>query len=330
MSRRTTAARSALVVSPLLVLGLVSVAQRLRWLPGAATRVDVGALVPDWLLLLGGSVSVFVLVGVWITAVGERSARAGLAGVRAAATQERRLLLSRLDHELKNPLMAMRAAAANAAAAAPHTPGLRSIEEQVIRLSRLTGDLRKIADIENGALDRRRVDFSALIEEAVEIVAEHNEGRSMRVDLPRAPWPLPEVVGDYDLLSLAVVNLLDNAVKYTPASGSIEVRARETGGRVVVEVADTGPGIAPQDLPSIWQELYRGEGARSIAGSGLGLPLVRAVIDRHGGTVDVQSRVGQGTAVQLSLPVATQPRAADGDAGTGPPTPARRSRAGNR
>lgn len=308
--RRRTFVRVAIVALPLTTLALLSGAVRIGWLPGSSDTANIEALVSDWLLAFGVLSSLVVLVGVWVAVSCERSAREALERHRADAGRERRLLMSRLDHELKNPLMAMRAATANAASAAPSAPGLRSIEEQVTRLSRLTGDLRKIADIENGVLDRRSVDLSALIEEAVEIVSENAgaAGRSIRVDLPQAPWPLPQVDGDADLLSLALVNLLDNAVKYSPASGSIEVRARESAGQVVAEVADTGPGIAPADLPSIWQELYRGEGARSTEGSGLGLPLVRAVVDRHGGTVDVQSRVGQGTAVQISLPVRQHPR----------------------
>ena len=155
-------------------------------------------------------------------------------------------------------------------------------------------------------LDRRPVDVTALVGEAVDLVREQPGAadRLVRVDLPQAPWPLPPVEGDSDLLLLALVNVLDNAVRHTPSSASIEVRAREGSGRVVVEVADTGPGIAAAELPRIWQELFRGSGSRAVPGSGLGLPLVRAVVERHGGAVSAESRVGQGTAVRLSLPVA--------------------------
>jgi len=148
------------------------------------------------------------------------------------------------------------------------------------------------------------VDLTELIEETVDAardlpgVAE----RELTVDLPRAPWPLPVVVGDADLLALAVWNLLDNAVKYTPAGGRVEVRARETTGHVVLEVADTGQGIAAEDLPQVWDELYRSPAARTVPGSGLGLPLVRAVVERHGGRVGVESRLGSGTVVRVSLP----------------------------
>jgi two-component system OmpR family sensor kinase len=106
------------------------------------------------------------------------------------------------------------------------------------------------------------------------------------------------------LLSLALLNLVDNAMKYTAPGDRIEVRARESAGWVVVEVADTGPGISPADLDHIWEELYRGADSRSVPGSGLGLALVRAVVERHGGSVDTETRLGSGTVMRVQLPVA--------------------------
>jgi two-component system OmpR family sensor kinase len=81
------------------------------------------------------------------------------------------------------------------------------------------------------------------------------------------------------------------------------MRAFEDGSSIVVEVADTGPGIPAEEIDQVWEELYRGQGARSIPGSGLGLSLVRAIVTRHGGQVGLRSRTGQGTVVTLRLPV---------------------------
>ena len=220
--------------------------------------------------------------------------------------------MARLDHELKNPLTAIRAAVANARAAGPgpdQDAGLRTIEEQALRLARLTADLRKIAGIGTASVGRQPVDLTELLEDAVDVLRERPGAceRHVTLDLPRAPWPLPPVPGDGDLLSLAVGNLLDNALKFTPPGGRIEVRAHETGGTVVVEVADTGPGIPPEDLPQIWAELYRAPAARAVPGSGLGLPLVRAVAEQHGGSVTAESRAGSGTVVRLVLPGDGQP-----------------------
>ncbi|MEW1960497.1 HAMP domain-containing sensor histidine kinase [Kineococcus sp. NPDC059986] len=281
---------------------------------GEFVEVRLGAQVQDWVLTLGVLVSVVLAVVLALVAhvrrVRARAEREARSAVTARAVRDRQLLLGRLDHELKNPLTAIRLALANAAAdeASPEqrTRGLRSIEEQVLRLSRLTADLRKIADVQTSPVTFRRVDLTALLEEALEVVGEQPRaaGRRLDLDVPRAPWPLPAVDGDADLLALALVNLVDNAVKYTPEGGNVEVRAREDTGGVLVEVADTGQGIPAEDLPHVWDELFRSPAARTVAGSGLGLPLVRAVVERHGGTVSADSREGQGTVVRVHLPAA--------------------------
>lgn len=277
-------------------------------------EVRLGAQTQDWVLTLGLLLAVVAAVVLALLArvrrLRRRAEREAVATVAARAARDRQLLLGRLDHELKNPLTAIRLALANAAAedASPDQRGrgLRSIEEQVLRLSRLTADLRKIADVQTNPVTFRRVDLTALLEEAVEVVGEQPRaaGRRLDLDVPRAPWPLPAVDGDADLLALALVNLVDNAVKYTPEGGNVEVRAREDAGGVLVEVADTGQGIPAEDLPHVWDELFRSPSARTVAGSGLGLPLVRAVVERHGGTVAADSREGQGTVVRVHLPAA--------------------------
>jgi len=272
-----------------------------------ADRWFLSALPGDWALAVGAAVSLVAVVGVGVAALRDRTWRHRLRARGAQAAQDRRLLLSRLDHELKNPLTAMRAATANVAAGADpaQAAAVGTIEEQVLRLSRLTTDLRKIADIESARLDRRPVDLAELVEEMVDVARDlpGADERELVLDLPRAPWPLPPVPGDADLLSLAVANLLDNALKYTPPGGRVEVRAREAAGAVVLEVADTGRGIAAEELPQVWEEMYRSPSARSLPGSGLGLPLVRAVVERHGGRVQADSRVGHGTLFRLVLPV---------------------------
>ena len=269
--------------------------------------VSASAFRGDWLLAIGALISLLACAALAIAARRDARARRQLREQAEDYARDRRLLLSRLDHELKNPLTAMRAAAANVAAAeadADRAAAVRSIEEQVLRLSRLTADLRKIADVESGSLDRRPVDLTALLEEAVDIAREQPGADRLEIslDLPRAPWPLPKVLGDAELLSLVVGNLLDNAVKFTPAGGRVEVRAREAAGDVVIEVADTGSGIEPADLDHVWEELYRSPRARTVPGSGLGLALVRTVVERHGGSATAESRVGRGTVVRVRLP----------------------------
>jgi signal transduction histidine kinase len=122
------------------------------------------------------------------------------------------------------------------------------------------------------------------------------------MNTPRAPWPLPTLDGDHDLLALAIHNLLYNALKFTNPGNTIEVRAYENSNWINIEVADTGPGIPDDELPHIWEELYRGKIARSIPGSGLGLALVRAVAELHNGHCNIRSREGQGTVVEMGIP----------------------------
>jgi two-component system OmpR family sensor kinase len=224
------------------------------------------------------------------------------------AAKDRRRFLRRLDHELKNPLTAIRAGLANLAEAPSQDvqqETLSSVETQILRISHLVADLRKLAELETRPLERAPVNMTALLEEAVNVAKDIPEAadRHITLTLPHAPWPLPHVAGDWDLLFLAVYNLLDNAQKFTQADDTLEVRAFEDGAMVVIEVADTGPGIPEEDIPHVWEELYRGTGARGIPGSGMGLALVRAVAERHGGSASVRSRAGQGTVFTLRLPV---------------------------
>jgi len=99
---------------------------------------------------------------------------------------------------------------------------------------------------------------------------------------------------------------VDNAVKYTPAGGRVAIGARGGEGEVVVSVADTGAGIAPEDLPRIWDRLYRGDASRSERGLGLGLSLVRAVVEAHGGRVAVDSEPDKGSTFRVYLPAAAR------------------------
>ncbi len=227
--------------------------------------------------------------------------------VNALAAEEHRRFIRRLDHELKNPLTAIRAGLANIAELPPgeaRQEALASVNAQVLRLSRLSGDLRKLAEMEVRPVEHAPVDVSALLRDAFSM-AEDQPGateRKLNLSIPQAPWPLPKIQGDADLLLLAVHNLLDNALKFSRPHDTLELRAFEDGADVVIEVADTGPGIPENNQPHVWEELYRGEAGRGIPGSGLGLALVRAIAERHNGRVSLRSRLGQGTVFSLRLP----------------------------
>ena len=161
------------------------------------------------------------------------------------------------------------------------------------------------------------VDLTALLDEVAEAVAEIPAARErvIRVTVPRAPWPLPLVEGDRDLLFIAVQNLVANAVKFSAPGDTVEVRASEDDDALLLEVADTGAGIPADEIGQVWQELARGRAARSLPGTGIGLALVRVIVARHGGQVAIRSRDGQGTVVGIRLPVPDRARIAPDVAG---------------
>jgi len=291
---------------PGLVFVLLLAAAVLQWAgvlpdPLLQVRIDLANIL--FLIALIGA-AVWITARLWL----QRRLRRTAEMAQAQSADERRRFLRRLDHELKNPLTAIRAGLANLASAPNQelrSEVINSIDAQTLRLSRLAGDLRKLAELEIRPLEVTQVDSAALLQEAFDLAESQPgaAGRSLRLTLPQAPWPLPHIQGDRDLLFLAVHNLLDNALKFSGDGNTIEMRAFEDGSSIVVEVADTGPGIPAEEIDQVWEELYRGQGARAVPGSGLGLPLVKAIVTRHGGQVGLRSRAGQGTVVTLRLPV---------------------------
>jgi two-component system OmpR family sensor kinase len=285
-------------------------------------RADTGTL----LALAGLFTSLLWASGAALWARAGRRSAAALANERAAQAEAHRRFLRRLNHELKNPLTAIRAGLANLAlshgpldgqremaaageplATAADDPVLSSVRAQVDQLARLTVDLHKLAELEVRPLEEEKVDLGALLGELAEAAEERLDGaaRRLHLSLPQAPWPLPPVLGDRDLLFLALHNLLDNAYKYSRPGDTVEIRAFEDGAWVAVEVADTGPGIPEEDLPHLGEELYRGRTTSGVEGSGLGLALVQAIVARHRGTMSIRSRQGQGTVVSLRWPAAS-------------------------
>jgi two-component system OmpR family sensor kinase len=258
-----------------------------------------------WIIILGIGVGISMLT-VAIVAIFDRIEKIEIDATIQFA-EDRRRFLRRLDHELKNPLTAILAGLANLSIAETsddRSTSLNSVQTQVSRLRRLVAELRKLSELETRALDLGPIDMTELLEDSFTLAQDHaNAGkRVLSLSIPHAPWPLPSIQGDRDLLILAIHNLLDNAIKFSHPGDTIEMRAFDDGDQVIIEVADTGPGILEEDVPHVWEELYRGKGARGIQGSGLGLALVRAIVARHEGEVSLRSRAGEGTVFVLRLP----------------------------
>ncbi|HEY5728510.1 MAG TPA: HAMP domain-containing sensor histidine kinase, partial [Anaerolineales bacterium] len=221
----------------------------------------------------------------------------------------RRNFMRRLDHEIKNPLTGLRAALVNLKEEQTEERRQRAVgnaNRAVERLIRLLTDLRKLSDLEERAIEHIPVDVPELLDDVVTAarVSPVYEGREINLLIPKVPSPFPSITGDRDLLLLAAYNLVENALKFTSTNESVEVRAMEDGRAIVIEVADTGMGIPPEDIANIFEELYRGSNARGTEGSGLGLALVNRIAALHGGGVGVRSSQNnpRGTVFTLRLP----------------------------
>jgi two-component system OmpR family sensor kinase len=232
--------------------------------------------------------------------------------------ESNRRFLRRLDHELKNPLTIIRLGVVNLQQSpnltGEQTTSLERIGLQAQRLQTLVEDLRWLTELEEGRLERSRVNLRDVLEEAIEMVRTMPGRQDRKVDLSlqEAPWPLGAVQGDRDLLILAFRNLLDNAIKFSGEEGQVQVRATDDGSMAAIEFADTGPGIPEDEMPHIFEELYRGRQAKQVAGSGLGLALVQRIIKLHVGEISVFSRDQQGTVMTVRLPL--MPREGSGQA----------------
>ena len=245
-------------------------------------------------------------LGAWLT---HRKADRLMEDTVKESEEGRRRFIRRLDHEIKNPLTGLRAAMVNLQEAQSKDERILAAENAsraVVRLTRLLNDLRKLSDLGARPIEYSSVDVPELLNDVVEAARAipAYEGRDINLMVSKVPSPFPLVTGDRDLLLLAVYNLVDNALKFTSAKEPVEVRALEDGKAIVVEVADSGMGIASDDLPKIFEELFRGANARGTDGSGLGLALVNRIVTLHGGQLEVRSRQEnpRGTVFTLRLP----------------------------
>jgi len=273
----------------------------------------IGGVVRQWSFfgfLLGFIITAFLILLYYWDRRSVRQARLTIAEALRELEQNRRNFLRRLDHEIKNPLTGLRAALVNLQEAQNKDERIRAADNAgraVARLSRLLADLRKLSDLGERPIEQSRVDVPDLLQDAVDAahVLPAYDGREVSLLIPKVPSPFPPVTGDRDLLVLAVYNLIENALKFTSRDDSVEVRASEDGQTIVIEVADSGGGIAPEDQLKIFEELYRGTNARSTEGSGLGLALVKRIIALHSGQIYVRSSQAEprGTVFTIRLPV---------------------------
>jgi two-component system phosphate regulon sensor histidine kinase PhoR len=259
---------------------------------------------------------------------GERSdAASGIVMVLHDVTALRHLervrteFVANVSHELRTPLTAIQGYLETLLSGAlDERENARRFLEIVLRhserLGRLLDDLTDLSNIETGkvALRREPVRVDEVVASVVGIIDPRAERSRVSVT-SRVPPDLPEVSADRDRLSQVLINLVDNAVKYTPEGGSVTVTARRLPEDAVeVAVTDTGIGIPPADLPRVTERFYRVDKARSreLGGTGLGLAIVKHLVMAHGGELDIESEPDRGTTVRFTLPIEPPARTPSG------------------
>ncbi|MCI2421301.1 HAMP domain-containing histidine kinase [Saccharopolyspora sp. K220] len=234
--------------------------------------------------------------------------------IALAESQERqRRLVADAGHELRTPLTSLRTnLELLMASARPGAPTLSEqdraemfadVEAQVTELSALVGDLVELAREDTPQAVHEPVDLVDVVERALSRARRRAAG--VEFDVHLQPWVM---MGDATALERAVLNLLDNAAKWSPDGGRVRVDLHPdepTSGAVVLEVADSGPGISTADRPYVFERFYRSSDARPLPGSGLGLSIVKQVAERHGGTVWAGEAPEGGALLRMSLPGST-------------------------
>jgi signal transduction histidine kinase len=298
------------LVSSLLIVGPIR--SRIRNLSDAAVRLrsgDLSARAQE-----AGHDEVTELAHTFNSMADELERRAE---ALVASDRARRQLIADVSHELMTPLTAILGHLETLTMSEVRLDDERRGKQVAIatreakRLERLIGDLLDLARLEAGGgdLEPEPIDAAELFEQ---VTAHHeHECRARRIRFSRSIAPAAKtIVADAFRLEQALVNVTANAIRHTGDGGEIRLDADRHGDSIVLTIADSGEGIAPEHLPHIFDRFYKTESTRGIAsrGSGLGLSIVKAVVQRHGGHVSASSTVGVGTTIRIELPAGVQPR----------------------
>ncbi|HXJ82018.1 MAG TPA: ATP-binding protein [Candidatus Methylomirabilis sp.] len=282
----------------------------------ASRSATAGALVRREVSLTAPTERILQVHGVPLLLVGGET---GVVIVLHDITELRRLehvrteFVANVSHELRTPLTAIHGYVETLLGGALEEPDnarrfLEIVHRQTERLGRLINDLTDLSNIELGKVSLHLVPttLDGVVDSVLAVIDPRARRGGVTLGTKLSPG-LPRVKADHDRLVQILINLVDNAVKYTPHGGTVTVRAAETSrGTVEVSVEDTGVGIPASDLPRITERFYRVDKARSreLGGTGLGLAIVKHLVLAHGGELFIDSEVERGTTVRFTLPVA--------------------------
>jgi two-component system phosphate regulon sensor histidine kinase PhoR len=217
--------------------------------------------------------------------------------------------VSNVSHELRNPLASVKAMVETLEEGALREPQvatdfLSRIHRDVDRMARLVNDLLALSRLESGQLplEPRPLDLLPLAAEIAGQFQERASAQKVLLDI-HLPEGLPQILGDPDRLGQVLVNLLDNALKFTSSQGTVTISASALAPDLVqVQVKDTGSGIAREHLPHVFQRFYKADRSRHEGGTGLGLAIVKQIVEAHGGQVQVESQEGAGSTFTFTVP----------------------------
>jgi len=329
MTHLRVATLAVILVIGIFVLGILSLVSAIAKPQGQTVlfiqvAVGVGALVAQVVVAFGALVLARTLaVENWDLdrRVAEKTAELLVANEKlsatvaelAEATRLKEDLLANVSHELRTPLTLIKVAAATLSRSEGDLPPAKRaqmharIDSGIERLIRMVEDLLAFSRLEAGRLklNFEESDLGALVDQTVAALVPLATPKGVRVECQVAAG-LPLIWVDRARITQIVINLVENAIKFTPTGGRIRVAVRETGDdHLVLEVDDTGEGIPPEHMPKIFERFYQVDRTmrRQHGGTGLGLAVVKSLAELHGGSVSVQSQVGQGTVFWVRFPM---------------------------
>jgi two-component system phosphate regulon sensor histidine kinase PhoR len=224
----------------------------------------------------------------------------------------RRDFISNISHELRTPIASVKALAETLSEGAIEDPTvakdfLNRINIEMDKLAQMVQELAELSHIESGEapLNKRRFNIADAIGHVVDRLRAQADRAGLNFDFA-IPSDLPEVMADEARVEQVLVNLIHNAIKFTPSGGKISISAKARDADILVSVADTGPGISPDDLPRIFERFYKADKSRTSKGTGLGLAIAKHIIEAHGGKIWADSVERKGSTFSFTLPLASE------------------------